>query len=307
MEPQTIGREYNMGKIAKITCVDDDKLGNIDIRDKSFLLLIITQGIATFKVGGQQFTATAPCFVCFDETDNPELIRKTRARIRSIYFHPQFLNINMTFELIRSNFYGDIAHTHDMFLLKPFMDSNRVIPIIAGYQDKVRQTYECMNDELDSQTDWYWSCRARSYFMELIIMLERLYGMLVRGEFIIGEGNSLSTENERIRKALLYIESHYSENITLRDVVKACETNHTTLGELFAEEISMTPMEYLWAYRMKIARKQLEFTEVPLKEVVYLCGFKTSSHFSRAFKDHTGKTPAQFRKDAVSERIRNFA
>ena len=62
----TVGRKYNEGKVAKIECVRNDRLQNIDIKDKCFLLIILTVGKLEFKVENEQFCAAAPAFICFD-------------------------------------------------------------------------------------------------------------------------------------------------------------------------------------------------------------------------------------------------
>ena len=119
MDYITVGRKYNEGKVALVKCEKDGPLDNITIKDKCFLLIILTKGKLEFKVGAEKIIATAPSFLCFDETENPVLISKSKARYTAVYFHPNFLNVNMTFELLRSKEYGDIATTHDMFLLNP--------------------------------------------------------------------------------------------------------------------------------------------------------------------------------------------
>ncbi|MDD2362184.1 MAG: AraC family transcriptional regulator [Oscillospiraceae bacterium] len=298
----TIGREYNTGKIAQVECVANDTLKDLSIKDQCYLLLIISEGHATFNVGEKTITATAPCFICFDESEDPVLINKRKLKCQSIYFHPQFLNINMTFSLIKSKFYGDIAHTHDMFLLKPFIDKIFVVPITEQYLEILQNSFTEMKNELENQRDWYWSCRGRSYFMEIMIALERLYGLIGRGELLVCDDSSGTIKNERVKKAVLFIESHYSGEITLADIVKNAGLNHTNLTALFKEELNTTPMEYLWRYRVNVAKKHLAFTEVPLKDVSTRCGFKTVQHFSRIFKEHTDQTPAKFRKKAVNER-----
>ena len=164
----TVGRKYNEGKVAKIECVRNDRLQNIDIKDKCFLLIILTAGKLEFKVENEQFCTAAPAFICFDETQNPVLISKRKAQYTCIYFHPEFLNVNMSFELLRKKEYVDIASTHDLFLLKPFTDKAYVIPITEAPLDKITQAAEFMQEELQNQRDWYWSCRGRSYFMEII-------------------------------------------------------------------------------------------------------------------------------------------
>ncbi len=67
MIPQTIGREYDVGRVAQVRCIKNDTLKDLDIKEHCFLLLIMRDGSASFKVGGRSFKATAPCFVCFDE------------------------------------------------------------------------------------------------------------------------------------------------------------------------------------------------------------------------------------------------
>ena len=181
MEHITVGRKYNEGKVAFVECVKNGSLDNINIKDKCFLLIILTKGKLEFKVGGEKVTANAPSFLCFDESENPVLVSKSKAQYTCVYFHPKFLNINMTFELLRSSKYGDIATTHDMFMLKPFIDKAYAIPIAETQVEKIEQSADYMIEELTEQRDWYWSCRGRSYFMEIVIALERMYGLIGYG------------------------------------------------------------------------------------------------------------------------------
>ena len=298
----TVGRKYNEGKVAKIECVRNDRLQNIDIKDKCFLLIILTAGKLEFKVENEQFYAAAPAFICFDETADPVLISKQKAQYTCIYFHPEFLNVNMSFEMLRKKDYGDIASTHDLFLLKPFTDKAYIIPIAEAQLEKITQAAEFMQEELQNQRDWYWSCRGRSYFMEIIIALERMYGLIGYGVTHQKSDNTPIIKNAKLRDAVLYIENRFDESITLPDIAKAAGMNHTTLTALMKEELGLTAIEYLMKYRVTVAEKQLEFTSVPIKDIANMTGFKTVQHFSRVFKSQIGATPAEFRKIAVQKR-----
>lgn len=298
----TVGRKYNEGKVAKIECVRNDRLQNIDIKDKCFLLIILTAGKLEFKVENEQFCTAAPAFICFDETADPVLISKRKAQYTCIYFHPEFLNVNMSFEMLRKKDYGDIASTHDLFLLKPFTDKAYVVPIAEAQLEKITQAARDMQEELKNQRDWYWSCRGRSYFMEIIIALERMYGLIGYGVTHQKSDNTPIVKNAKLRDAVLYIESRFDESITLPDIAKAAGMNHTTLTALMKEELGLTAIEYLMKYRITVAEKQLEFTSVPIKDIANMTGFKTVQHFSRVFKSQTGATPAEFRKSAVQKR-----
>ena len=298
----TVGRKYNEGKVAKIECVRNDRLRNIDIKDKCFLLIILTAGKLEFKVENERLCAAAPAFICFDETADPVLISKQKAQYDCIYFHPEFLNVNMSFEMLRKKDYGDIASTHDLFLLKPFTDKAYVVPIAEAQLEKITQAARDMQEELKNQRDWYWSCRGRSYFMEIIIALERMYGLIGYGVTHQKSDNTPIVKNAKLRDAVLYIESRFDESITLPDIAKAAGMNHTTLTALMKEELGLTAIEYLMKYRITVAKKQLEFTSVPIKDIANMTGFKTVQHFSRVFKAQTGAAPAEFRKIAVQKR-----
>lgn len=302
MQHITVGRKYNEGKVAKIECVRNDRLQNTHIKNNCFLLIILTAGKLEFKVENEQFYAAAPAFICFDETADPVLISKQKAQYTCIYFHPEFLNVNMSFEMLRKKEYVDIASTHDLFLLKPFTDKAYVVPIAEAQLEKITQAAGYMQEELQNQRDWYWSCRGRSYFMEIIIALERMYGLIGYGVTHQKSDNTPIVKNAKLRDAVLYIESRFDESITLPDIAKAAGMNHTTLTALMKEELGLTAIEYLMKYRITVAEKQLEFTSVPIKDIANMTGFKTVQHFSRVFKAQTDATPAEFRKNAVQKR-----
>ena len=59
-------------------------------------------------------------------------------------------------------------------------------------------------------------------------------------------------------------------------------------------------------YRITIAKKQLAFTDVPIKDIANMVGFKTVQHFNRIFKKFTLTTPAEFRKNSVKNRKEDF-
>lgn len=301
MKHVTTGKKYNTAKIANVECKKDDSLKNIEIKDECFLLIFLKSGTLTFRLEKGLVSFSAPSFICFDETEDPICVTKCNAEYYCIYFHPDYLNINMTFELLRSENYVDIADVHDMFLLKPFIDKCLNVPVSESYIKTIEDACIQMERELTRQKDWYWSCRGRSYFMVIIIALERMYG-LFGDEQEQTESSERTIHDRRLMDALLYIESHYMNNLSLKEICNESGVNHTTLTTLAKEEMGVTIMEYLTQYRIKVAKKQLTFTDIPIKEVADRTGFKRVHHFSRVFKEITGKTPAVYRKETIENR-----
>jgi len=304
MKPQTFGHSHHTGKIIPVQCVKSDTLKDLDIKEACFLLIIIYEGTAHFRVGNSSFEAVGPCFVCFDESDSPILLKKRALKCDSVYFNPTFLNVNMTFSRIHSGNYEELALTHDMFLLKPFTDTDRyVFPIFDEYMDHYKSLFSMLEAELSEQTDWYWSCRSRSYFMEMMLLLERTYGLHERNNSV---GCADKIQNPYLKKAVIYIENNYCNAVTLGDVVKATSFNHSGLTQLFKAELGMTPMEYVWHHRLVVAKKFLEFTSLPIKDIASRCGFKTTQHFSRKFEECLGCSPSTFRTVSVTNRKSTF-
>ena len=304
MNPQTLGRRIDTCKVVPAQCVTGDTLKDLNIKDSCFLLIIVYEGVAHFQVKDSTFEAMGPCFICFDESDSPKLLKKRGVKCDSIYFNPTFLNINMTFSRLRSGNYEQVAVTHDMFLLKPFTDTIRyVLPIFDECLDNLKRLFSMIENELKEQPDWYWSCRSRSYFMEMMLLLERTYGLIGQNEPI---GNANKISNPHLKKAVIYIENNYRDVVTLEGVVKVASLSHSSLTQLFKSELGMTPIEYVWHHRLVVAKKFLEFTDLPIKEIASRCGFKTTQHFSRKFEESHGYNPTTFRTVAVARRKKSF-
>ncbi len=302
MQPITTTTAYS--KTVPAACRRQDRWEDIDIGGRCFWLCVMYAGEACFEVDGRRVEAVAPCFLCFDERHSPRLIRKRGIKCDSVYFEPTFLNISMTFERVHAADYEQIAVAYDLFRLTPFTDGERfAFPLFQECLGKVKQMIAGMEQEFTHPTDWFWSCRSRSYFTELIFLLEYAYNYALRME---SENPVSQTRNAYLQKALLYIGGHFAEEITLMDIVTASGLNHTTLTRLFHDELGMTPVGYLWHHRIQVAKKQLEFTALPIKDISARCGFQTVQHFCRRFRSATGETPSEFRTTRLRARIETF-
>ncbi len=302
MEPMTTSLPFP--KSVPAICRRHDAWDDLEIAGHCFWLGLLYTGEAYFEVNGQTVKAVAPCFLCFDDLHTPRVLYQHEVHCDSIYFEPTFLNINMTSARVHDADYARIAAEYDLFLLAPFTDGERfAFPLLAECLGKVRQMFVGIEQEFTQPTDWFWSCRSRSYFTELIFLLEAAYHYALRMEDTCYE---VSSKNIYLQKAIIYIGSHFAEDVSLADIVEAAGINHTTLTYLFHDELGMTPMSYLWHHRIQVAKKQLELTALPIKDISARCGFKTVQHFTRKFQTATGETPALFRENRLRARRMHF-
>ena len=71
--------------------------------------------------------------------------------------------------------------------------------------------------------------------------------------------------------------------------------SRTLFAERFVALLGVTPMAYVTAWRMQIAREALALRGLSVAETAELCGYASESAFSRAFRKEMGQSPASLR------------
>jgi len=99
-----------------------------------------------------------------------------------------------------------------------------------------------------------------------------------------------------IDQAIAYINSHFSEKITVEDLASqaACSTGHFTIG--FKSVTGMTPLDFIKMIRIQKARNMLINSGKSITEIALGCGFNTSSYFSSCFLRKYKTTPSAYRQ-----------
>lgn len=66
-------------------------------------------------------------------------------------------------------------------------------------------------------------------------------------------------------------------------------------GDLIKKETGKSPQEYIQLKTMEIAKEKIFDVTKSVSEIAYELGFKYPQHFSRAFKQHVGLSPNEYR------------
>ncbi|HIW34089.1 MAG TPA: helix-turn-helix domain-containing protein [Candidatus Paenibacillus intestinavium] len=93
-----------------------------------------------------------------------------------------------------------------------------------------------------------------------------------------------------------YIEERLSGEITLREVANYFAYSPNHLGHMFKETVGSTFNEYVLMRRMEVAKELLRNHKLKVYEVADQIGYKSSTHFSRTFREAIGMTPGEYRK-----------
>jgi AraC-like DNA-binding protein len=103
-----------------------------------------------------------------------------------------------------------------------------------------------------------------------------------------------STENDRIRAILVYMENRISENHTLQSISDKFGFSNRSLSRLFKATLDMSFLQYLKLLRMVKAFEMLLQTEMTVTEVAYAIGYHSVSAFSNTFSQFTNQRPSDF-------------
>ncbi len=99
-----------------------------------------------------------------------------------------------------------------------------------------------------------------------------------------------------VREAKLYIDSHYSEKITLESISEIVELNPIYFSVLFKKETGLNFSSYLVNIRTEKAKEMLKNSNETIEAVAEKVGYRDVRYFSRLFTKTVGIKPAVFRK-----------
>jgi transcriptional regulator GlxA family with amidase domain len=101
--------------------------------------------------------------------------------------------------------------------------------------------------------------------------------------------------NDRVLRVLAQMEARVEEPLARTGLAAIAGVSARQLERLFATYLGATVGETYLRVRLVQAEQMLRTTALPVTEVALACGFKTSSHFSRAFKQRFGEAPSALR------------
>lgn len=111
----------------------------------------------------------------------------------------------------------------------------------------------------------------------------------------------LSDGKEDYRHALLALRQNIRENPHLNwsvEYIAECiGISRSHLQRLYREMFGSGCMDDVIQIRIDTAKKLLQNTDQKISEIAEACGYSNESHFIRQFKQKTGMTASEFRRE----------
>lgn len=103
-----------------------------------------------------------------------------------------------------------------------------------------------------------------------------------------------------VRKAEAYICRDFADIVSLADVSENIGVSQDHLRHLFRTLRGKTVIQYVNEVRIERVKSLLVYSNLPLKQIAEMCGFKDKCYFSVIFRKHVELSPGAYRKAAAS-------
>lgn len=156
--------------------------------------------------------------------------------------------------------------------------------------DKVQLCTSLLKDEYDNHLP------MKDEFIKNL--MESIMILLLRYQ---GTTSALKQTNTTgMKKALLYLHSHFRENPSLATTAELSGYCPNYFSQQFHLYTGQTYIQYLTNLKLNYAKHLLDSCDISTTEVCFECGFTSLSNFLRSFKRHYGISP-QIYADQISD------
>lgn len=100
----------------------------------------------------------------------------------------------------------------------------------------------------------------------------------------------------RMQKMLTFLYENFSSPISLNEIAGAANISKSEASRCFHAYLGTSPVDYLLRYRIEKSKELLLDSSKSIQEVSFACGFGSPGYFSRCFREQTGMTAAQYRR-----------
>ena len=104
-----------------------------------------------------------------------------------------------------------------------------------------------------------------------------------------------AASNRSLGPAIEYIIKHFGEQVTNRDLAKACKISLRVFHQQFVATYHTTPHEDIRRYRVRASCSPLVFSSKSMAEIAHEFGFSDQSHYTREFRRLMNEPPTAYR------------
>lgn len=256
----------------------------------------VFRGEEYYLCGNTKYRVTSNNFLIFNERQkySSYINSDETTESFSVFFKPEYVRIALsvlltdTDSLLENPFYSKTSQQKVNFIERIYPAETTIISVLEMIKNGMRNKIYSeagLNEML-------------FFLIEKILLINRnLYSEIEKVSSV-----KKTTKVELYRRLNIvrdYIESCYSENLTLLNLSNAsCMCEHHMLRE-FKKYYGLTPYQYLLNVRLNNAKRLLAETEKSVSQISAETGFEYLSSFSEVFIKRFKTTPSSYRKKSI--------
>lgn len=251
----------------------DDKGAEMEFHYHDFCkLVMLVSGQGEYTVEDRHYILQAGdiLFIGSGQIHRPEFAKGTEYERIIFYISPEFL-LKQSSEDCNLQELFDGIHGH-------------VLRLEERRHRKITDLAKLLEEELNKEA-FGKNIMANSLLLQLLVRLGRYRE---KGQLMHAERPEVT--DERIRRMLVFIENHLSENLSVDDLSELIYMSRYHMMRLFKKETGRSVYEYLTERRLFFARELIR-QGIPATESCFQAGFGSYSSFTRAYGKRFGTTP----------------
>ncbi len=198
-----------------------------------------------------------------------------------------------------------------------FLSEKYLTPVINSASLRVVELYEGDNWQeqvLDITNSIIAANLVKRYGYELTIksylcqlwnlFLEKVMPQSTSHRKTTDKQHTISLDETRVKSAILYIQEHFHEQITLDELATSIHLSKSECCRCFKRTLQTTPIEFLMKYRILQATTLLQQNAPEaqsMSELAFSVGFNNASYFNKVFRQYLGCTPSEYKKQIKND------
>lgn len=227
---------------------------------EDYYLMYIISGRLEFEIGERVLHGGSGDFVIYPPRTKYKYAHKDDNNIAYYFIHFTGFYAKMLLEVLGLGSEAGIWH--------------------AGTSESVSRTFSELFASFNS--DERYKCERCGIITELILTM-------------LAERRSRGGERSPLYKSLSYINSFYTDKISIPALAKMENISVSRYNTLFRRAMGVSPTKYILELRINHAITLLSSTDMDIGQIGELVGYSDKHFFSRAFKSYTGKSPREYR------------
>lgn len=144
--------------------------------------------------------------------------------------------------------------------------------------------------------------KATGYQTIISSFINALFGIMIRNFYLVlkTDDDYIAESNlQRLSNIINYLDSHYTERITLQELADNLHMNYYYLSHFFKDTAGVSFQDYLNNLRVDKSLSLLSNNEIGVTRIAYDIGFSNSKAYTKAFREKFGVIPSEYRKTMI--------